>query len=353
MSFDSFVQTLRDDHAVFTTSAIIPEHFGSPADEQQAARERCVVIPCIDRTQVEVQGEDRHSFVHNFCTANVKTWQVGQGGETFLTNIKGRVVAHVFAFVDERSIWLETVPDQEERIISHLDHYLISEDVSLIPRTNELSELLICGPHADATLGRLGIDTGGWNAYQHQTISFADVELHFRKVDWLLQPAFLVSTPREKLFAVWQELQRVDVVPAGSSTFTALRIEAGFPLYGVDISEERLAPEVGRNPQAISFTKGCYLGQEPISRVDSMGHVNVELRGLAVDSADLPPAGSSITDAEGNEVGTITSAALSLPQQQACALAYLKSQCTSPGTRVTVQTAAGTSPATVYWPNAS
>jgi folate-binding protein YgfZ len=140
--------------------------------------------------------------------------------------------------------------------------------------------------------------------------------------------------------------------PAGADVWTAIRIEAGLPLYGVDITDDNLAQEVGRTKSAISFTKGCYLGQEPIARIDAMGHVNRELRGLRLSSGPIPAAGSSVfADPSGTQViGTVTSVAISYRTEMPVAIAVLRLNALTPGTQVWVKTDRQNVSATVFWP---
>ncbi len=121
------------------------------------------------------------------------------------------------------------------------------------------------------------------------------------------------------------------------------------PLYGQDISEDNLAQEVARSKQAISFTKGCYLGQEPIARIDAMGHVNRELRRLRIVSDRVPEPGTTILAVDGEiQVGSVTSSALSFQDEKPVALAYLRSKFMSPGTTVRIKTNNETVEATVF-----
>src|SRR5207302_1332976 len=125
---------------------------------------------------------------------------------------------------------------------------------------------------------------------------------------------------------------------ANRAVFDALRIEAGFPIYGLDISEANLAQEVNRNAQAISFSKGCYLGQEPIARIDAMGHVNQLLRAISLREGPLPLGGSDVltTGGEAKKIGQITSAAQSPGTNLPVALGYLKRHFDTPGLQVAV-----------------
>ena len=127
----------------------------------------------------------------------------------------------------------------------------------------------------------------------------------------------------------------IDVTP---ESFEALRIEAGTPASGREATEKNLPQELGRDDRAISFTKGCYLGQETVARLDALGHVNRLLRGLAIDADRPPEAGARLADeATGKEVGWITSAARSERTGSPIALGYVRTSHAEPGTRVKVR----------------
>jgi folate-binding protein YgfZ len=122
-------------------------------------------------------------------------------------------------------------------------------------------------------------------------------------------------------------------VVAGPKAFEAARIEAGMPVYGIDFNEENLPQEVGRDDRAISFTKGCYLGQETVARIDALGHVNQRLVGVRFFGSDLPAGGMELTR-EGRIVGAVTSAAFSPKLDAPIALAMVRREANSPGTRL-------------------
>ena len=118
--------------------------------------------------------------------------------------------------------------------------------------------------------------------------------------------------------------------------FHALRIQAGFPLYGIDITEDNLAQEVARTKQAINFQKGCYLGQEPIARIDALGHVNRELRTIKLEAALAPAPGSVVKDPQGKAIGHVTSYAMRPDDHVPIALAYIRHEHLHPGTEILV-----------------
>ena len=325
-------------------------HFGDPVAEIQAARESAVMFDFSIRAHIEITGTDRVKFLHNFCTADIQSLAPRQGCKAFVTNAKGRVLAHIFVFATTDSLWLETVRASEEPLLEHFQRYVITEDVEFKSWTSELSELLVCGPKAIKRMAKLKLPLPEPDPYYHREDEWADATVSVRYVDWLGMPSFLIAGEQSTVAKLWTGLHKAGVQPGGAFAFHTLRVQSGFPLYGVDITEDYLAQEVSRTPQAINFKKGCYLGQEPIARIDALGHVNRELRGLRLEVGDLPSPGSSIADQEGKEIGHITSYALSPIDSHARALGYVRSEFTAPGHTVLVRCTDEWVPAEVYWP---
>ncbi|HEX6984362.1 MAG TPA: glycine cleavage T C-terminal barrel domain-containing protein, partial [Planctomycetaceae bacterium] len=326
-----------------------------------AARESAVVFDLTGWTAIRLSGRDAVKFLHNFCTSDIKQLGPFQGCETFFTNVKARVVGHGFAFrgvgasgTDEgRDLDLLLSPGQVAALVPHLDRYLITEDVTITDRTPETGVLFVTGPTAATTLEAAGLRSPNVTPSELSPLSMlaADVErrpVSVRRVDLLGGPGFLIDSDPAAVSVLRARLSENSAVNAGSDAFDALRVEACFPLYGIDVTEDHLAPEVGR-PWTISYTKGCYLGQEPIARIDALGHVNRLLRGLRLESGPAPDCGAAVL-AEGKEIGTVTSATTSFADGRPVALGYLRTTFAGPGTAVTVRTLAGDVPATVYGP---
>lgn len=317
--------------------------------ERTAAINDVVLFDVGDRIQIEITGRDRLKFLHNFCTNEIKKLAVGHGCEAFVTSIQGKAFGHIFVFAESESLWVESVAGSAQPLITHLDRYLITEDVKLTDRSAEFTEFLLVGPQATALLERQGPSVGHLPLYGHVQPEAADWPIRsLRRVDWFEVPTWLLSVARMNAESVSQRLIASGAMLASKETFHALRIAAGFPLYGLDITDEQLVQEVARTPQAISFTKGCYLGQEPIARIDAMGHVNRELRRLTFseDARALPQPGTmifdqrSVPEGEPKPIGQITSAAWSLQLPDAnlpIALAYLRRSFLKSGTKVIVE----------------
>lgn len=325
-------------------------HFGDPHAEYHAARGSAALFDLSGRTQIELTGDDRQKFLNNFCTNAVAGLQPGQGCEAFLLNVKGRILGHVFVFATPDAFWLDTVAGQAESVIAHLDRYLITEDVQFHDRTDELGQLFLCGPQASDVLGQCDAQIEALKPYEHRTAHVHGEPVAVRRLDWLDVPGFQIIAPREPLARIWQWARDGGALPAGAAVWHALRIEAGFPLYGVDMTDDNLAQEAARTEQAISFRKGCYLGQEPVARIDALGHVNRELRRLRLEHEAAPPAGTVVLSADGRqEIGRVTSSAVSFQDNRSVALAYIRSGFTTPATAAAVQAGDGHIPATVEW----
>ena len=341
------VDVQRDAGAVWAEGEPVARSFGDPTAEYVAARDAAAVFDVSDRAQVELTGRDRAKFLHNFCTNDVKALRPGEGCEAFVPNVKGKLLGHVFVFAGADALWVESVAGSSEFLVSHLDRYLISEDVRIRDRTADWGELYLSGAEAAGHLGRLGVAAETLARNGHVSGELSGTAVSVRRVDWLAVPGFLVAAPRERLAELWTALTAAGVRPAGADASNALRIEAGLPLYGVDMTDENLAQEAARTPRAISFTKGCYLGQEPIARIDALGHVNRELRGLRL--ASVPRRGDVVT-ANGQQVGAVTSAAVVPATGESVALAYVRRSAAKPGAEVGVLVGGREVPARVYWP---
>lgn len=311
--------------------------------EFQLAVEESLFWDVGTRTQLELSGAERQAFLHNFCTHDIKSLRIHAGCEAFLCNIKGRLLGHVLAFSGEEAIWIESVPQQASALVNHLQRYAALADVKLHDRTTNFTEFLIAGPQSDATLGRLNLPSlGNWN---HRIIpnAVSGQSLWIKRADLFEIPGYWLSMPREVGPHFHEQLVRIGLSQGSTQAFEALRIEAAFPCYGVDLSDENLAQEANRTGQAISFTKGCYLGQEPIARLHAMGHVNKELKRFEIVATSpeclTPECPTVLThpDDASKEIGRLTSIAWSPRRQTFVALGMIRSAFSETGRNLIIQ----------------
>lgn len=288
-----------------------------------------------------LRGEDRRSFLHNFCTNDVESLVDDGACEAFVTDMRGHVVSHVWISAQSEELWLHAVGASLETLRSHLEKYVITEDVVIEDRTMSTSRALVCGVDCEAAADAI--------------VAISPDRIHRATVGWVGDRDVLLWVEGEED----QELPLAAVavgVPVGSpESFDARRIAALLPIVGQDIGPENLAQEVDRDSLAISFAKGCYLGQETIARVQSRGRVNRLLRGLECDGGWWPETGAVIRGEQETEVGRIGSvaprdASEGGPAGSAIALAVVRREVAEPGTQVWVETASGTRPARIVGP---
>ena len=150
------------------------------------------VVEFAERTQIELSGTDRATFLHNLCTNNVRQLEVGAGCEAFLTTVQGKTLAHVFIFACPKSLVIDAVGGQGETILTHLDHYLISEKVTLDDRSREWTELLLAGPGSEPLLAKLGDVRIPPALLSHAAFDVAGTKAWLRRVEMTSPGGFLI-----------------------------------------------------------------------------------------------------------------------------------------------------------------
>jgi tRNA-modifying protein YgfZ len=305
------------------------------------AREAAALYDVSDRGKVELSGPDAPSFLHNLCTNDVVNLPLGGGCEAFFTTAKAKVVAHALIYHvrlggGRDALWLDVAPGQAVRLIQHLDHFLISEQVEFADRTADFAQFHLAGPQAKAVLEKaVGEPVPDLEPLQHMERTFgASATCHVRRHDPLGFAGYDIVCLRARAAEVRELLTSAGAVPAGPDVYEVLRVEAGTPEYGKDIDENRFAVEVGR-AGAISYSKGCYLGQEPIVMArDRAGHVNRAFRGLKFQGN--PPSAGTALFAAGKDVGIVTSAVVS-PRLGGIGLGYVRRGQETPGTVLEIE----------------
>ena len=287
------------------------------------------------RSRIAMRGGDRVRFLHSFCTNDIQRLSPGMGCEAFLTSHQGKTVGHVFVFCTEDALLLDAVPGQADTVIAHLDRFVISDDVTFEDLTAATGELLVAGPQARALLAKISVGELPRELWGHREVLIAGVRLRLAQADFLRPESFFLAAARADLSAIQHALIKAGGVLCGHEAVNAVRIESAAPQFGADITAENLPQEIGRDQQAISFTKGCYLGQETVARIDAMGHVNRLLVGVRfVDgAAALPPDGTELKSGD-KVIGQVTSAAWSPRIAQPLAFALVRRAQAAIGTRL-------------------
>ena len=264
-------------------------------------------------SRLRVTGKDRAKFLHNFCTNNIKTLTAGTACEAFFTDVKARILAHgyVLAFDSFHEIWM--LPGDAAALAKHLSKYVITEDVTVtnvstdnhVVVFRETPELLALSPFHGAAEKTPDTRCGQLNESAE-----TNSNVTFLWVTWASERLIAIAGSAEQISNFRRSVSISSDAEVGSEELESLRIHERFPVIGQDMSNENLAPEAERNSIAVSYTKGCYLGQEPIARLDAIGHVNRALRviELSGDCSRQEIIGRSLLTADNAVVGTVTSA---------------------------------------------
>jgi folate-binding protein YgfZ len=311
----------------------------TPVDDYASARQRAVLFDVSDRGKIELTGPDAAKFLHNMCTNDVIKLAAGSGREAFLTTGQAKIVAHVFIYhLGKDDFWLDAGPGMGEAVFTHLDHFHVAEQFEMADRTQEWAQFHLAGPQSPAVLNRaLHEEPPALLELEHFVRSIGSTaSAQIRRHDLLGLPGYDLLCHREQAAVVCQALVTAGAAPAGMEAYHVLRVEAGMPLYGVDIDASNLPLEVGRMEQTVSFTKGCYIGQETVARIRTYGHVNRTLVGLKLGTDKAVPQGAKLAR-DGAEVGQVTSSVQSPRLGTAIALGYVRRGSQESGTVLSVE----------------
>jgi len=255
------------------------------------------------RTALAVTGGDAVIFVDHFATAPVARLEVGAGTEAFFADARGHVIALVHCLRVPDGLWIDGPPGLGAVLERHLAHYHIREEVAFEDLSAARASLLVAGPDAAAWLAARGPVPS--RPLDHACIALGGIRTTIVACDWFGPDCFLLQTAAEDgpRLAAW--LADAGLPDAGPAAPETARIEAGSPAPE-DIDAKTLPQELGRDARAICLTKGCYLGQETVARIDALGHVNRRFVAITVSAPTLA-AGATVTLA-GDTVGTVTSA---------------------------------------------
>lgn len=299
-------------------------------------------------------GPDAPMFLGNLCTNDTKNLPLGGGCEAYFCDARAKVqfaawIYHIRLADGRHAMWVETTAGRNADLVKYLDRYLISEQVEIADVTGQFAQMHLAGPKAADVLAKaLGEAIPDLPEFAHMERTFgANATCSIRRRDILGVPGFDIVCLKERTDGVRGLLVAAGATLGTPETFEMLRIEAGTPLFGPDIDSSRFVMEVGRAVRAVSYAKGCYLGQEPIVMArDRAGHVNRAFLGLKVlDGGPLPPGTKLFHD--GQEVGVVTSSCHSPRLGAAVALGYLRWKHQQPGLRMEAESPSGRQPVEV------
>ncbi|WP_169980610.1 CAF17-like 4Fe-4S cluster assembly/insertion protein YgfZ [Tautonia rosea] len=323
----------------------------SPTPAAVALESKVVMADWPGRARVRVVGPDRAKFLHNLTTNDINRKTSGSGCEAFVTSPQGKTLGFITLVILDEEILLRTEAEGLPPILPHLRKYGVLEEVELEEATASTFELHLAGPLVGEVMAAVGVATLPEGELDHLTAEIAGRPVRVVRERPIGADGVTVIGAIEDVEAVRSALiaagEPIGLVTLSAEAFDAFRIEAGTPASGRDVTEKNLPQELDRNERAISFVKGCYLGQETVARLDALGHVNRLIRGLEIDAETPPPGGSKLFAGE-KEVGWIGSSAVSERSGRPIALAYVRTSHVKPGSAVSVREESGNeAPATV------
>ena len=314
------------------TEPAAPLTFSNDAAALKAAQTAVAVVDRSHWGRIQVADADRLRFLHNQTTNDFQTLQPGQGCDAVFVTSTGRTIDLVTAYVCEDTVLLLTSPTLQQNLIGWMDRYIFFADkVKLTDVTSETAAFTVLGPQTDALLETLGATAliGGPYA-SHQTLAFADTEIRAAVGSGLTIPGYTLIASAEQAAKLWQTLTDAGAVPLGERVWNQLRIEQGRPMPNQELTEDYNPLEAGLW-SSLSFSKGCYIGQETIARLNTYQGVKQQLWGVKLSAIAVPGAIITLGD---NKVGKLTSVAETTDGY--IGLAYIRTKAGGQGLKVQV-----------------
>jgi folate-binding protein YgfZ len=336
--------------------------YGAWLAEYKALREAAAVIDLSFRGRICLLGNDRIRFLHGQITNDVKKLGSGEGFYAALTTAKGKMESDLNVFNLPDELLLDFEPGLAQIISQRLEKYIVADDVQIVDVAPHYGLLSVQGTKAVEVIKALGFADPPQKEFSITKISDATLgEIYLANRPWLIcrsrgneaqiknenEYGFDIYVPNNSLGAVADKLiaaaKSAGGCACGWTAFETARIEGGIPRFGEDMDETNLPMEC-IEARAMSFNKGCYIGQEVLNRIHAIGHVNKELRGLrlADDLKTLPQKGEKLFH-NGKEVGYVTSAVKSPALNANIALGYVRREANQIGTELMLRTADGES----------
>ncbi len=314
----------------------LPDEFGDAAAEYRYARESVALIDKNYRAYLSFTGPDRVRYLNAILTNNIKDLRAGHGIVSLLLNPQGHIIAEIetYAFADR--LFCVSYAMIRERLIEWLDKYIIMDDVTLTDETARYGTLALEGPKAAPIAQELsGVDLTKFDELSSHDGAVGPIPCRIVKRSPGGVPGAEFVAESENLPELWQILsgaaRKHGGGPMGYTAVSATRLAQGVPWFGYDFGEKQIPHEAGLQDTHISYTKGCYTGQEIVERVRSRGQVNRQRVRLAF-SGDVVPEPETLLTLDGKEVGHVTRAARIWDPTGIIGMGYVRKEANAPGT---------------------
>jgi folate-binding protein YgfZ len=305
---------------------LLPSRFGDPMQEYRSVRSHVGLLDFCHRGILRFTGPDRVSFLQGMISNDVKKLSDGEGMAAAFLNVQGKILADSRILCTADSLIVDLWEFLKGKIVAHLDRYLIADEVEIADLSGELGVLSLQGPMSGPLLKELLEEAEIPAAeHSHREFSIQGAEVRVIRSSHTGEEGYDLMAKKQDLSSILTRVQKLGgkfgARWIGSQALEILRVEAGIPRYGSDMTEDNLLLETGLE-RAVSFQKGCYLGQEVVERIRSRGHVNRRLAGIVLDG-DSCPAAADPVHADHKEIGKITSSVFSPFLNHPIALGYV------------------------------
>jgi folate-binding protein YgfZ len=326
----------------------VVDNYGDAPAEYAALRETCGAFDLSFRGRLCLTGADRVRFLNGQVTNNVKDLRAGEGCYAALVTAKGKLQSDLNIFSLPAELLLDFEPGLAGSVAERLEKFIVADDVQVVDAAVYYGLLSVQGPQAEAAVRSLALAAEvpakpmSFTTARDETLG----EIYLMNQPRAGASGFDLFVPVASLGAVLDKLiaaaRQTGGRACGWHALETARIEAGIPRFGADMDESNLAPEAGIEERAISYSKGCYIGQEVIARIRTYGQVAKSLRGLrlADDLKSLPAKGDKLFHGD-KEAGYITSAVASPKLKANIALGYVRREANEIGVELTLRTAGG------------
>ena len=306
-----------------------------PADAL-AVREGAAIGAVSRRAQIAVAGPDRATFLQGLLTNDIQALTPGTGCYAAWLTPQGRMLTDMHVLQSAGMILLDVPADLAAATLARLDQFLFSEDVRIESLEESMTSVWVHGPRAASVIGNVVsgsalIDSAN---YEHGTATFEGNPVSIARIDQLGVPGYSVFLPRGTEERLTAALVANGARAVSPEAIDAARIEAGYPVFGIDMTDDTIPLEAGIEERAVSFTKGCFVGQEVVIRVLHRGGGRVARRLVGLRLTQSSSAGAKILSGS-REIGALTSVASS-PTLGPIALGYVHRDFTAAGTSVLV-----------------
>ena len=322
-------------------------------DDYRHIREEAAIGAVAPRHQIAVAGPDRATYLQGLLTNDIPALAPGNGCYSAWLTPQGRMLTDMHVLESGSMILLDVPAETTEATRERLEQFIFTEDVQVASLAESLAGVWIHGPKAPAVLeGVIGpaqrtgpTGFGAWPDYRHAQLEFQGQPVSVARIDQLGVPGFVVYADRAREQDLTAALTHAGARVVSAQAIEAARVEAGYPVFGVDMTDDTIPLEAGIEDRAISLTKGCYVGQEVIIRVLHRGHGRVVRKLVGLRLEGPVQRGARVFSAD-RDVGFVTSAAES-PRLGTIAMGYLHRDFLAAGTKVEAATEGGRVPATV------